>query len=321
MVKRFRRSAAGDDEQLPSDIRPPLVLQKTLNYLFEEVVSSPEPLSKVHKFVWDRTRAIRNDFSIQQVTDPKDVQIAIDCFERIARFHILALHHLSLPENVENNDFDAHQELEQLNKTLLSLTYYYDDHRETVSSPNEPEFRAYMIMFEIEYSRPLLERRASAWPKWVLENPQVQIALSLCATCGGFEDSEGPLFAGTGFEIARSNPKNFFPSLRSTKVPYLLACAAEISFYYIRGLILETMWKEYKEGLANSLTLEDWRLEDVRYMLGFDEVEQAEEFCRSNCLSIKTNAEGKLVLDMKNGRFKRGNSISVETDSHLLTWL
>lgn len=306
MVKRFRRSAAGDDEQLPSDIRPPLVLQKTLNYLLEELVNGPEALSKVHKFVWDRTRAIRNDFSIQQVTNPDDVRIAMDCFERIARFHILALHQLSLPENVENSDFDAHQELEQLIKTLLSLTYYYDDNRGTVTSPNEAEFRAYNIIIEIEYPRPRLEQRAGIWHQHVLEDQQVQMALNLYAMCGGIEDGQGHWFAGTPFELARGNPQSFFPFLKSPKVPYLLACVAEISFYHIRGLILESIWKEFKDGATNSRKRRDWSDEDVRVILGFDDVDQATKFCFSHGLAMKPMKDNKTILDLDRGDFKRG---------------
>src|SRR5271163_3078455 len=128
MVKRFRRSAAGYDEQLPSDIRTPATLQKTLDYLLGTVVGGGEKLASIHKFVWDRTRGIRNDFSIQQVSKDDDVRIAVDCFERITRFHILSLHQLSNPDNLAGENFDAHQEREQLNNALLSLMYYYDDH-------------------------------------------------------------------------------------------------------------------------------------------------------------------------------------------------
>lgn len=319
MVKRFRRSAAGDDEQLPTDIRPPLVLQKTLNYLLEEVVNGPEALSKVHKFVWDRTRGIRNDFSIQQVTEPEDVRIAMDCFERIARFHILALHQLSLPENVDNSDFDAHQELEQLNKTLLSLTYYYDDNRDKVQSLNEAEFRAYIIVIEIQYPRPHLEHRASAWPKFVLEDAQVQIALNLYAACAGIGEDQGPWFADTSSELARGNPRNFFASLKSPRVPYLLACVAEIFFHHIRGLVLESIWKECKERAASPSKTADWLEDDVRHILGFDDVDQANRFCLSHGLYMTTKEGGKTILDLERGRFKKGKCVHLKDCSRWLT--
>ncbi|EER36654.1 80 kD MCM3-associated protein [Histoplasma capsulatum H143] len=84
MLKRFRRSAAGYDEQLPSDIRTPKTLLQTMNYLLRYVVEDDETLATTHKFLWDRTRSIRNDLSIQQLTQAQDVSIAVKCLERIA---------------------------------------------------------------------------------------------------------------------------------------------------------------------------------------------------------------------------------------------
>lgn len=74
MVKKFRRAAAGLEEQLPSDLRPPHVLKRTCDYLFNEVIGNASSLAHVHHFVWDRTRAIRNDFSILQVTKSEELR-------------------------------------------------------------------------------------------------------------------------------------------------------------------------------------------------------------------------------------------------------
>ncbi|KMU80250.1 hypothetical protein CISG_08356 [Coccidioides immitis RMSCC 3703] len=86
MIKRFRRSAAGYDEQLPSDIRTPNALLQTLNYILRYVISDDDTLGGIHKFVWDRTRSIRNDLSIQQLTQQQDVEIAVICLERDSSF-------------------------------------------------------------------------------------------------------------------------------------------------------------------------------------------------------------------------------------------
>ena len=79
MVKKFRRAAAGIEEQLPSDLRTPQVLSQTCDYLFNDIVANAPELGRVHHFVWDRTRAIRNDFTILQVSSPEDLSYAIDC--------------------------------------------------------------------------------------------------------------------------------------------------------------------------------------------------------------------------------------------------
>jgi hypothetical protein len=295
MVKRFRRSAAGYDEQLPSDIRPPLVLQKTLNYLLDDVVGEAENLATVHKFVWDRTRGIRNDFSIQQVSKVEDLRIAIDCFERIARFHLLSLHLLSHPTR-DNGEFDHHQEREQLNNTLLSLMYYYDDSRHKMTSPNEAEFRAYCIIFEIQDLRPDLEDRAQNWPKSLLQDRRVQTAMKIYAAASNATDDQGPLRPRTAFSVAQGNYAKFWSIVGSNAVSYLMACAAEIYFNMVRAQALEAIWKAYKRG--GTTKLEDWILSDLTMALGLDNEGQTQSFCEDHGFVVREREDGNAYLDI-----------------------
>ena len=297
MVKRFRRSAAGYDEQLPSDIRPPVILQTTLNHLFDSVIGGPEPLATTHKFVWDRTRGIRNDFSIQQVTKVEDLKIAIDCFERIARFHILSLHQLSHPDK-DNGEFDHHQEREQLNNTLLSLMYYYDDSRHKLKSPNEPEFRAYCVIFEIQDQRPDLEDRAQNWPGTVLKDARVKTALKLYAAAGNTSDEQGPLRPRTAFSIAQANPRGFFELVQSNSVPYIMACVAEIYFNLVRAFALESIWNAYKGKRPGAAKIEDWPLEDIMYALGFDNLDQARTFCEEHEFEVSEREDAEEYVNL-----------------------
>jgi len=108
-VKAFHRPAAGNEQALPSDVRPPPILSKTLDYLVQNIVSASNPLDKdTHGFVRDRTRSIRQDFTLQNERGSE----AIACHERIVRFHILSLHQMC-----ETDGFDTHQEMEQLRKS------------------------------------------------------------------------------------------------------------------------------------------------------------------------------------------------------------
>lgn len=306
MVKRFRRSAAGYDEQLPSDIRPPAILQKTLDHLLDIVVGGPEPLANTHKFVWDRTRGIRNDFSIQQVTKVEDLRIAIDCFERIARFHILSLHLLSRPD-ADNGEFDHFQEREQLNNTLLSLMYYYDDSRHKMASPNEAEFRAYCVIFEIQDQRPDLEDRAQNWPSHILKDPQTKTALNIYAAAGNTTDDQGPLRPRAPFTIAQANANGFFNLVKSNAVSYVMACVAEIYFNFVRGTTLEAIWKAYKGKRPGSAKVEDWTIPDLTDALGFDDDEQTWTFCEEHGFEIQEREDGENFLDLgsiANGSFE-----------------
>lgn len=298
MIKRFRRSAAGYDEQLPSDIRTPETLQMTLNYLLDNVVGSEERLATVHKFVWDRTRGIRNDFSIQQVTKEGDVRIAIDCFERIARFHILSLHQLSNHDNLVGEHFDAHQEREQLNNTLLSLMYYYDDHRGSQRFEHEAEFRAYCIIFELQSQQPDLEDRMQSWPQGLLENPRVRTAFKLYAAAGNTLYEQGPLKPQAAFDIAQGNAVGFWQLLKSKRVTYLMACVAEMYFGQIRFIALQGLWKSTKRAPPSmQARLQDWTLAELSKLLGFDDEKQALEFCGEYNLGFKLNGAGEQYLD------------------------
>ena len=85
-------------------------IQMTLDYLFYELLDK-HGLEATYAFIRDRTRAIRTDFVIQHDKGP----IAVECFERIARFHILALHRFCERDDVRG--FDYWQEVEQMMKS------------------------------------------------------------------------------------------------------------------------------------------------------------------------------------------------------------
>ncbi|CAG8931790.1 unnamed protein product [Penicillium salamii] len=296
MLKRFRRSAAGYDEQLPSDIRTPNTLLQTMNYLMRYVIDGKEPLAMVHKFVWDRTRSIRNDFSVQQVTQEADVKVAVTCLERIARFHIVSLHLLSSPENTE--PFDRHQEREQLNNTMLSLMYYYDDNRGRIDFPNEAEFRAYYILFSIHDQRPDLEARVQKWPSDLLASPRVQVALELFAAAGNTWEPQGALDARRPNAIAQGFYTRFFNIINSRSVSYLMACVAEVYFTHIRQTAIRSIWKAYCRTPQSQQSKNDqWTIEELTKVLHFDDDQQTIDFCNSQDLHFTQNDQGSLYLD------------------------
>lgn len=111
VVKAYRRSAAGIEQPLPSDVRTPATLISTLNYLVNDILPH-HPLDKCHAFVRDRTRSIRQDFTLQNIRD----LTAVQAHERIARFHILCLHELC---EFDESKFSEQQETEQLRKGII----------------------------------------------------------------------------------------------------------------------------------------------------------------------------------------------------------
>ncbi|PYH41729.1 putative leucine permease transcriptional regulator (SAC3) [Aspergillus saccharolyticus JOP 1030-1] len=296
MLKRFRRSAAGYDAQLPSDIRTPHTLLQTMNYLIRHVLDGPEPLGLIHKFVWDRTRSIRNDFSVQQLTQEADVKIAVACLERIARFHIVSLHLLSSPANEE--PFDRHQEREQLNNTMLSLMYYYDDNRGRIPFPNEDEFRAYYILFSIHDQRPDLESRVQKWPVELRSSPRVQMALELFAAASNTWEYQGTLDAKRPNAIAQGFYMRFFNLIDSPGVSYLMACVAEIYFNHMRQTAIRSIWKAYcRYPASQQHKNEEWTVDELTTVLRFDDHDQTIKFCEEQDLQFAENANGDLYLN------------------------
>lgn len=296
MLKRFRRSAAGYDEQLPSDIRTPNTLLQTTNYLIRHVVGGPEPLGLIHKFVWDRTRSIRNDLSVQQLTQEDHVRTAVTCLERIARFHILSLHLLSSPANEE--PFDRHQEREQLNNTMLSLIYYYDDNRGRISFANEDEFRAYYIIFSIMDQRPDLGARVQKWPAELRNSNRVQAALELFAAAGNTWDYQGTLDSRRPNAIAQGFYARFFKIVDSPAVSYLMACVAEIYFNHVRQTAIRSIWKGYcRYPASQQHKNEEWTIDELTTVLCFDDDEQTRTYCESQGLHFAENADGNLYLN------------------------
>ncbi|KAI9826836.1 MAG: hypothetical protein M1832_005775 [Thelocarpon impressellum] len=292
MVKRFRRSAAGDDAQLPSDVRAPPILKKTLDYLINDVVGGPKPLSRTHAFLWDRTRSIRNDFTIQNVQGSKnaDLLLAIDCYERIARFHVHALHDFARPD-VDDSGFTAHNEREQLNKTLLSLMEFYDlSAFRSLKCPNEAEFRAYNIVMHFHDQD--IEREAMNLGRErpeLYNHPRIQRALELYAAVTNTHDLHGPLRPSASNPIAQNNVAKFFRLVRSSQISYTMACVAEIHFNHIRKNALTAL----RAGFRSPATMQDCSLRHLKDMLGFDNEVQVRAFCEACGMDVADGGIGK----------------------------
>ncbi|THH15580.1 hypothetical protein EW146_g4914 [Bondarzewia mesenterica] len=136
-VKMYERAAG--DKTLPSDLRPPPVLKRTLDYLFHDLLPR-EGFSPTFNFIRDRSRSVRNDFTMQHETG----SLAIECHERCARFHILALHF-----ERGRAGFSLALEEQQLMNTLQSLKEFYEGQHGHYESPNELEMRIHHQLIHI----------------------------------------------------------------------------------------------------------------------------------------------------------------------------
>ncbi|KAI8639194.1 SAC3/GANP/Nin1/mts3/eIF-3 p25 family-domain-containing protein [Parasitella parasitica] len=259
-VKAYRRSAAGVDQPLPSDVRTPETLTRTLDYLIDEILSD-NLLEQRHAFLRDRTRSIRQDFTLQNLRDIT----AVAAHERIARFHILCVH-----EMCEVSQFSMQQELEQLNKVLLSLIEFYDDLRqEGIESENEAEFRAYHLLSHLRDQD--IARQVQTLPVHIFRHPYMTQALKLRALSqrnNEIMETSSRRNKPENVEASQNCYSKLFKLIADESTPFLMACMMECHFSDIRKGALKAMNTSYmiKAGGVEA--------EHIRQVLAYDTLKQ-----------------------------------------------
>ncbi|KAI2622135.1 SAC3/GANP/Nin1/mts3/eIF-3 p25 family-domain-containing protein [Hypomontagnella submonticulosa] len=269
MVKRLARSAAGQDAPLPMDVRSVRCLRETLNYLID-LVPSDDLLPQKHHFLWDRTRAIRIDFSFQKYAmTPEEIRDQIYCLETITRFHVTALHLLSR-DGFTPADFSEQQEIEQLSKTLISLMEVYDDcAHQGIQCENEPEFRAYYIVFNAY--NPALSERIEGWDLRFGDFLGIQTAICIAECLDNIRKVQGPLSPDTSTQMAVDAASVFFRLIASPTVSYTMACFAEIHFNNVRKTILKLIRKSFSRPRYGPKDLTPAVLKEQLFMDSEDE--------------------------------------------------
>eukprot|EP00897_Mesotaenium_endlicherianum_P008027 jgi/Mesen1/7252/ME000373S06318 len=162
-VKKFSRTLTGSELQA-SEVRPLRVLSQTMAHLLSLVDSPAHPLGTIHEFVFDRTRAVRQELSMQRINGAG----AIALYKPIVRFHILAAHELceAAPGFVGGERFNAHLNMQQLSQALSSLLQLFDEVAargapcvEETEEEEEDEFFAYYILLNMGVRSQVLRSR------------------------------------------------------------------------------------------------------------------------------------------------------------------
>ncbi len=187
-IKVYSRSSADQEEPLPHELRPGPTLDFTMHYLLRFIVplgdNPDENLSDWYHFLWDRTRLCELDV----------------------------------------HSFDPKLNDENLMKCLQSLEHLYEDlRRRQVTCPNEPEFRAYIIMMNLNEGDALYN--AQQLPGWILNSEQVQTALKL------------------HHSVYTKNFVAFFKTVEG--LPYMTACILHRYFFQVRSLALRCFVKAH----------------------------------------------------------------------------
>ena len=115
----MERDRQGPDPRFPQGITPPSL--------------------DIYQFIWDRTRMVRKDFTLQNYvgTGGNCDARAVRCHERIARWHIMCEHQLSHISDYVT--MQSQQNIQELGQTMKTLNNFYDDamNRSIVEVPDE----------------------------------------------------------------------------------------------------------------------------------------------------------------------------------------
>ena len=287
MVKKLARSAAGQEAPLPMDVRSIPTLRRTLDYLIDDLLRHDGNLPSLHGFLWDRTRAIRRDFTFFSTVTPEELKTQVYVLENIARFHVTALHLLSRKDN-RPEEFVEQQELEQLGKTLLSLRDLYDDcSAQDVTCENEPEFRAYYLVFHAQ-DPSIMETLQRSWkPSLWKDSDEVRTAVSLVEALQNTQDFHGPLKEGPS--LAASGAYHaYFRIVEDPSVSYTMACFAECHFATIRRSILRSVTRALARPKEET---KDVTAATLNRFLRFDTVDEAIEFAELHDLEFEADRD------------------------------
>ncbi|KAL1211825.1 SAC3 family protein B [Cardamine amara subsp. amara] len=270
-VKKYTRTA----EREAILIRPMPILQNTMEYLLS-LLDRPynEDFLGMYNFLWDRMRAIRMDLRMQHIFNRE----AITLLEQMIRLHIIAMHELCEYTKGEgfSEGFDAHLNIEQMNKTSVELFQMYDDHRKKgIAIPTEKEFRGYYALLKLDKH-----------PGYKVEPSE--LSLDLANMTPEIRQTSEVLFARNVARACRTG--NFIAFFRLTrKASYLQACLMHAHFSKLRTLALASL----HSGLQNNQGLP---ISDTSKWIGMEE-EDIEALLEYHGFSIKVFEEPYMVKD------------------------
>ncbi|XP_062211287.1 SAC3 family protein C [Phragmites australis] len=158
-VKKFCRTISSTNVQ-SSDIRPLPVLRETMDYLLHILDSSELPYEAIHDFIFDRTRSIRQDLSMQNIVNGQAIQI----YEDVVTFHIRS--HQRLAKSCQDSDASSlcFLNMEQLTKCLLSLfDMYHVIYKSNPHSNKEAEYYSFYVLLHLGCKIPKMVDSLSLW--------------------------------------------------------------------------------------------------------------------------------------------------------------
>lgn len=249
-LKQYSRSSADQESPLPHELRPEPTLKLAMDYLLHKIMDlceSPDVnIGDWFHFVWDRTRSIRKDVTQQELSCQGSVLLVEQC----ARFHIHSAGRLIAEDP---SVFDQRINTENLTKCLQSLKYMYHDLSLLKQNcPNEPEFRGYIVLMNLNDSNFLWEIKQLE--QRIQKSPEIRFAIEVFIA------------------MDNNNYVKFFQLVRRTS--YMNACILLRYFNQVRTRALEVILKSYTAGRTPS----QFTLSYFTYILAFEDDEATSNY-------------------------------------------
>jgi hypothetical protein len=253
----------------------------------------------LHSWIWDRTRALGKDLRTQRIENRADINRLLECLERSARFHLLSAHQMAKSNKA---DYSHQQVIEQLNAALKSLQERYKDNRRIgYPSACEPEFLAYRLILAPLYTTTQVENDLNSLPSDLKHNPRVQTAIEIFRTLKSIITNKG-----NSYVQAQANWKRFWDLIKSPSVSYLMACAAEICFQFVRHNVLDAVWRSYRRGNSKrQVLIKSWTVEKLKHVLCMDTDLQVIKICEDFNFTFIENDNGQKCLDLRTKGYDR----------------
>jgi SAC3/GANP family len=262
-IKQYSRSAADAETPLPHDLRPETSLRTSMTYLLHNIMNLCDDdntsIGDWFHFVWDRTRGIRKDITQQELCSPQTVELVEQC----VRFHIHCAARLVAEDP---STFDQKINTENLTKCLQTLKYMYNDLKmKNINCPNEAEFRAYVVLLNLNDSGNFLWE-IKELEKSILNSKEVRCALDVY------------------FAIANNNYVKFFNLVREWT--YMSACLVLRYFTQVRIKALKIIMRSYtpRKGGFN------FNILYLTEVLGFEDFESTVNFLNHHGLLCDVDA-------------------------------
>ncbi|KAK6177359.1 hypothetical protein SNE40_015477 [Patella caerulea] len=244
-VKEYSRSSADQTEPLQHELRPESVLMSTMTYLLREIADrgEEERWADWYDFLWNRTRGIRKDITQQQLCNKNVVEL----IEKCVRFHIYCSHRLCEQDMMV---FDSKINDENMTKCLQTLKeMYYDlEKNQLIFCENEAEFRAYMVLANLNQGDTL--REVQELRDVVRQSPEIRWALKIYSA------------------LNSNNYVRFFRLVQQAS--FLNACIVHRYFTQVRRKGLLTL----KKALGKHT-----KYPHLVKVFAFEDTNEADEFC------------------------------------------